>query len=753
MNNTSYQIRYSAMDTFYMQVSQRIGAWKEDLAAIQTALNNVVNMEGFSGDAADNLRAYVSEVHLLAYQTLLQVMSEYQTRLLLYKDGYHDIDSNIYATMTKWTMSDYYNKVQQNEADMLSEAAAIRQALMNVSDLLWVGEPGKGTLQTDMEYILSESDKLDAAITSYESAEQARAINSLTNLLDSLHEMLTYYKGLNSDIQGYQKGDYATNEIIQTLAGNYQVSMEYLADNQEAANAAYERLSASYEQMRADYEAACEAREDAGRAEIIMGLAAVVVGTAAIICTAGAATPVVVALGVTAGAGSVMYGVSNITEGGQEVYYGATGDLESASWNPIRDTVFCGNQSAYDAWGNLNMTIAGLCIPISGAVAQSAAQGGTVMAKTVAVTTAKELFKDKVSDFAVAGIVGAMEQQFDLNQTEQALWTIGLNVGLDKLGDGVSARFKNTASTSPISTDTVQNLKAVEYGSGIDVASGAAKVDVDVKPLDGGAAGIGKNADGNLQSTDFVSGMSASDAARYNAWVDSCINGTHNGYPGLSVDDIAKFEIADAHVAEAIAVSKVDADAYLNLKAVEYGSGIKNVAEAPKAEVDIKPLEGATVGSESGRTTVIYGSDDIANYQYNMIENPGPLAEMPNQPAKNFYGGRYNMEVLQEDRIMYRAGNAQNPYGRWFTSEPPASVANVRIDTAVKPYWIDPKTGAYEASSYIDNVYAIKVPKGTTIYTGPVGPQGGAYVGGYNVMQTYIDAPWTFEVVGKTPLQ
>ena len=156
---------------------------------------------------------------------------------------------------------------------------------------------------------------------------------------------------------------------------------------------------------------------------------------------------------------------------------------------------------------------------------------------------------------------------------------------------------------------------------------------------------------------------------------------------------------------------------------------------------------------KSGKTTVIYGTDDIANYQYNIIENPGPLAEMPNQPVKNFYGGRYNVEVLQEDRIMYRAGNSQNPYGRWFTSEPPASVANVRIDTAVKTHWIDPKTGAYEASSYIDNVYAIKVPKGTTIYTGPVGPQGGVYVGGYNVMQTYIDAPWTFEVVGKTQLR
>ncbi len=174
-----------------------------------------------------------------------------------------------------------------------------------------------------------------------------------------------------------------------------------------------------------------------------------------------------------------------------------------------------------------------------------------------------------------------------------------------------------------------------------------------------------------------------------------------------------------------------------------YGAG--RAVEAVKSSV--------RSGYEGGTSTVVYGTDDIANYQYNMIENPGPLAEMTNQPAKNFYGGRYNVEVLQEDKIMYRAGNANNPYGRWFTSEPPASVASVRIDTAVKPHWIDPKTGAWKASSYIDNVYAIKIPKETTAYTGSVGPQGSAYMGGYNVMQTYIDTLLNFEVIGKTPLQ
>ena len=177
------------------------------------------------------------------------------------------------------------------------------------------------------------------------------------------------------------------------------------------------------------------------------------------------------------------------------------------------------------------------------------------------------------------------------------------------------------------------------------------------------------------------------------------------------------------------------------------------LGEKALSNVEVNKLDDVAEVVESGIPSVIYGTDDIAKYQYNLIENPGPLAEIPNLPIKNFYGGRYNVEVLQEDRIMYRAGNAENPYGRWFTSEPPASVANVRIDTAVKIQWIDPKTGVWESSPYIDYVYAIKVPKGTTVYTGPVGPQGGAYMGGYNVMQTYIDAPWSFEVIGKTPLR
>ena len=149
------------------------------------------------------------------------------------------------------------------------------------------------------------------------------------------------------------------------------------------------------------------------------------------------------------------------------------------------------------------------------------------------------------------------------------------------------------------------------------------------------------------------------------------------------------------------------------------------------------------------------GSNPKIKYDYNMIENPGPLAKIDGQPASNFYGGKYNTEVLTEDRIYYRAGQDGKPLGQWFTSEPAESVAKVRIDTAVKEQWIDQITGEITGTSIIDTNYAIKIPKGTTVYTGPVGYQGGVYLGGDDIIQTFIQEPWKLnvEVISKIPLK
>lgn len=145
---------------------------------------------------------------------------------------------------------------------------------------------------------------------------------------------------------------------------------------------------------------------------------------------------------------------------------------------------------------------------------------------------------------------------------------------------------------------------------------------------------------------------------------------------------------------------------------------------------------------------------DLYSYEYNSYTNPGPLSEFSTTPNRNFYGGRYNKTVLSEDTIFYRAGNADNPLGQWFTREAPQSRAQVRIDTAVKDIWTNPD-GSYSGQSAIDKVYKIKIPKGTTIYDGPVGSQGGIYQGGLNKEQIFIDSPWNLdgvEVIDSWPI-
>ncbi|MBC2055047.1 hypothetical protein HCJ57_00810 [Listeria booriae] len=155
----------------------------------------------------------------------------------------------------------------------------------------------------------------------------------------------------------------------------------------------------------------------------------------------------------------------------------------------------------------------------------------------------------------------------------------------------------------------------------------------------------------------------------------------------------------------------------------------------------------------NGASRIISKYDDIASYEFNSM-NPGPLAELRKQPNANFYGGRYNVKVLDEDTILYRGGQSggltvpgkeNNRFGQWFTATPPESVAKVRIDSAVKYQWIVPNTGVLDGKSVLDAVYQIKIPKGTTIYEGPVGYQGGHYLGGINQYQIYVDKPWDIE--------
>ena len=146
--------------------------------------------------------------------------------------------------------------------------------------------------------------------------------------------------------------------------------------------------------------------------------------------------------------------------------------------------------------------------------------------------------------------------------------------------------------------------------------------------------------------------------------------------------------------------------------------------------------------------------NDVNKYEYNATTNPGLLAESKNLPINNFYGGMYN-DASNESGMFVRMGDETYPYGSWYTKVPKNSEAQARIDLAIKKWWVDSNgeikiRGLEAEKSILDTMYYIEFPEGIPKYKGPVGYQGGPFLGGLNQEQYFIPNSRKFGKVIKS---
>jgi hypothetical protein len=195
--------------------------------------------------------------------------------------------------------------------------------------------------------------------------------------------------------------------------------------------------------------------------------------------------------------------------------------------------------------------------------------------------------------------------------------------------------------------------------------------------------------------------------------------------------------------------------AMINLDALEergFSYWLGNLAPAAAATLlsggaaaGVRGAEGATAveraavaGSRLERSLAAAGR----TWSHDLLR-PGPLTpanatldELRRSAAQTFAGGKYDLVTTKEPFVVYKAG--EHPGGRFFSLDPPLSEAQVRIDSAVKPVWTDPE-GRFLGSSPLENGYAFVVENPRhALPMGPVGPQGGVYLGGPDKIQVYI---------------
>ena len=368
----SYKIKFDDITSVQVESQKTMNAWEEAIASLNKAMSDFINNQNLQGQAVSSMRNYLVEVHGTLLQTLVNLMNDYSTNLLLYKDGYYQIDSSNHAKLPGQVFTTLHSDLKSSRDNLKSEIELLNTTKDKISDL--VSYSGSSHTSTVMNYnfLMNQVKNLDNSIIQYESNHASQDLVAFKELLSATKALIAEHAGKTRTVGTYQSGDFAKLQSVQRFAMAYQQASKQMESRVERVQAAQERDKARFEAL------AAEDRAKNGWKDLAIGVVTVAIGALAIWATMGAATPLVVGAGLTAGIGTAAYGASNAGEGIHNIQLGNAGDTHTKSYNLIRDTLFMGNDKLYHDVGNVFVTASAIMIPIG--QTQSAVKGLTQFA-------------------------------------------------------------------------------------------------------------------------------------------------------------------------------------------------------------------------------------------------------------------------------------------------------------------------------------------------------------------------------------
>lgn len=109
------------------------------------------------------------------------------------------------------------------------------------------------------------------------------------------------------------------------------------------------------------------------------------------------------------------------------------------------------------------------------------------------------------------------------------------------------------------------------------------------------------------------------------------------------------------------------------------------------------------------------------------------LGSLSAETTASFRSSTYQEVVFTEPTLLFRScGGGVGPMGRWWTRVRPHGPLQARIDAAIHPEW----------GNAANEVVAIRVPAGVTVYEGHAAPQQWLHGGGNQIYIKWVDPNW-----------
>ena len=349
------------------QTNQTIQQWGESITNLSKAVEGFAGNSSLQGKAMTSAQTYMREVHGTLLQTFLQLMNDYSTSLLLYKDGYYQIDTHNHAELPENVYKGLHSDLGKSKQRFEHQSEQLTAAKLRVAGL--VNYQGTSHTKTKFTYekLMKDIQHLDESITQYEEIHARQDLQAFKELLDATKSLIAEHSSRNRSLESYQSGAFGKLPSVQRFMVAYEQVTAQLNDRMGIIQAALERDQVRMEALHA------EERTKQGLMNLVFGVLTVVAGASALVMSGGTMLPIVTSAFKVGAMALSMYGASNSIEAGQNIYYGLSGDGKSFAVNPIRDTLFLGNGELYHSLGQIFSLTTGVFIPI--AQTQSIAQG------------------------------------------------------------------------------------------------------------------------------------------------------------------------------------------------------------------------------------------------------------------------------------------------------------------------------------------------------------------------------------------
>lgn len=307
------------------------------------------------------------EVHGTLLQTFLQLMNDYSTSLLLYKDGYYQIDTHNHEELPEDVYKGLHSDLGKSKQRFEQQLEQLTAAKLRVAGL--VNYQGSSHTKTKFTYekLMKDIKHLDESITQYEEMHARQDLQAFKELLDATKSLIAEHSSRDRSIGSYQSGAFGKLPSVQRFMVAYEQVTAKLNDRMGIIQAALERDQVRMEALHA------EERTKQGLMNLVFGVLTVLAGVSALVMSGGTALPIMAPILKIAGVGMYLLGSSNSFEEVQNIILGSIGDGKTVAFNPIRDTIFFGNAELYNHVGQVFSLTTGVLIPI--AQTQSITQG------------------------------------------------------------------------------------------------------------------------------------------------------------------------------------------------------------------------------------------------------------------------------------------------------------------------------------------------------------------------------------------